>query len=84
MSLLFLRTGERVTYEVTYEHRRQVETVIDELALRLLDEEDWQPQCGEQCGQCAYARYCSAVEAEPEPLPEVRQKTRKLQLCLSF
>ena len=84
MSLLFLRTGERVTYEVTYEHRRQVEAVIGELALRLLDEEDWQPRCGEQCGQCAYARYCSAVEAEPEPLPEVRQKTRKLQLCFSF
>ncbi|MEM1241540.1 MAG: PD-(D/E)XK nuclease family protein [Cyanobacteria bacterium P01_H01_bin.26] len=84
MSLLFLRTGERVTYEVTYEHRRQVEAVIGELALRLLDEEDWQPQCGEQCGQCAYARYCSAVEAEPEPLPEVQQKVRKLQLCLGF
>ncbi|NEQ53605.1 MAG: PD-(D/E)XK nuclease family protein, partial [Leptolyngbya sp. SIO3F4] len=84
MSLLFLRTGERVTYEVTYEHRRQVETVIGELALRLREEEAWQPSCGEQCGQCAYARYCSAVEVEPEPLPEVRQKSRKLQLCFSF
>ena len=84
MSLLFLRTGERVTYEVTYEHRRQVEAVIGDLALRLLDEEDWQPQCGEQCGQCAYARYCSAVEVEPEPLPEVQKKTRKLQLCFNF
>ena len=28
MSLLFLRTGERVTYEVTYGHRQQVEMVI--------------------------------------------------------
>ena len=84
MSLLFLRTGERVTYEVTYEHRRQVEAVIGELALRLLEEEDWQPKCGKQCGQCAYARYCSAVEAKPEPLPEVQRKLRKLQLCFSF
>ena len=73
-----------MTYEVTYGHRRQVEAVIGDLALRLLDDEAWQPRCGEQCGKCAYARYCSAVEAEPEPLPEVRQKTRKLQLCFSF
>ena len=84
MSLLFLRTGERVTYEVTYEHRQQVEMVIGELALRLLEQKDWQPSCGEQCGQCAYARYCSAVDAEPEPLPEVQRKSRRLQLCFSF
>ncbi|ESA32472.1 family exonuclease [Leptolyngbya sp. Heron Island J] len=36
MSLLFLRTGGRVTYEVTYEHRRQVEAVIGELACEVL------------------------------------------------
>lgn len=84
MSLLFLRTGEWITYKVTDEHRQQVETVIGELALRLLDEREWSPNCGDQCGQCAYARYCSAVKANPESLPEGQRKARKLQLCFSF
>ena len=80
MTLLFLRTGERVTYEATDKHREQVQVVVDELAQRLLDRNEWEPRCGEQCAQCSYARYCSAVTQQPEV---AMQKERKLQLCLS-
>ena len=80
MTLLFLRTGERVTYEATDRHREQVQAVVDELAQRLLEEDEWESRCGKQCAQCSYARYCSAVTQQPEAAV---QKERKLQLCLS-
>ncbi|MEL7504646.1 MAG: PD-(D/E)XK nuclease family protein [Cyanobacteria bacterium J06554_6] len=83
MTLLYLRTDERITYEASLEHRQQVIAVIDELAQQLLTGTEWQPNCGEQCSQCAYARYCPAVQPQPEPLT-VPQKPRKLQLCLGL
>lgn len=81
MSLLYLRTGERVSYEVSEKHKYQVNAVISELAQRLREEHEWQPSCGNQCNQCQYARYCPAVAQKPEV---VAQKPRKLQLCLSL
>ena len=83
MTLLYLRTGERVTYEASPVNKQHVITVIDDLAQRLLAETEWQPNCGEQCKQCTYSRYCSAIQLQPEPLL-VAQKPRKLQLCLSL
>ena len=65
MSLLYLRTGERVSYEASEEHKQQVTSVISELAQGLREESEWQP-CGTQCGQCQYARYCPAVAQKPE------------------
>ena len=79
MTLLFLRTGERVTYEATDEHRQQVQAVVCELAQRLREEDKWEPRCGAQCARCSYARYCPAVTHQPETAV---QKERKLQLCL--
>ena len=81
MSLLYLRTGDRITYEVSEANKQQVKTVITALAKRLLDKEDWQPCCGVQCKQCAYAQYCSAMSPQPEA---VMPRKRKLQLCLSL
>ena len=81
MTLLFLRTGERVIYEATDEHRQQIQVVVCELARRLREENEWEPRCGEQCSQCQYARYCPAVALKPEA---TAQKERKLQLCLSL
>ena len=81
MSLLYLRTGERVSYEASEEHKHQVNSVISELAQRLREESEWQPRCGNQCSQCHYARYCPAVTRKPEV---AMQKPRKLQLCLSL
>ena len=81
MSLLYLRTGERVSYEASEAHKQQVNSVISELAQRLREESEWQPKCGNQCGHCQYARYCPAVARKPEAAV---QKPRKLQLCLSL
>ncbi|MEL6353546.1 MAG: PD-(D/E)XK nuclease family protein [Cyanobacteria bacterium J06627_28] len=80
MTLLFLRTGERVTYEATDDHRQQVQSVINELAQRLRGENEWEQRCGKQCARCSYARYCPAVAQQPEAAV---QTERKLQLCLS-
>ena len=81
MSLLYLRTGKRVSYEASEAHKQQVNLVISELAQRLLEESEWQPKCGEQCSQCQYARYCPVMSQQPEA---VEQKPRKLQLSLGF
>lgn len=81
LSLLFLRTGERISYEASEEHKQQVQAVISELAQRLREECEWQPLCGEQCRSCQYARYCPALQPRPEP---VVAAPRKLQLCLSL
>ena len=81
LSLLFLRTGERISYEATEEHKQQVTSVIGELAQRLREEQEWQPSCGSQCNQCQYARYCPAVAQKPEV---AMQRPRKLQLSLGL
>ena len=81
MTLLYLRTGDRISYEANEAHKQQVEAVINELAQRLREEQEWQPRCGEQCSRCQYARYCPALQARPEPVVAV---PRKLQLCLSL
>lgn len=84
MSLIYLRTGDRVSYDATPDHRRYVESVISDLALQLRHDRRWQPFPGTQCDRCAYARYCPAIQAEPEPLPEEAKPEPQLQLALSI
>ena len=84
LSLLYLRTGEKISFDVTDNHRRQVEDLIGELAVQLRHDQTWSPFPGEQCDRCAYSRYCPAVRAEPEPLPEEAQREPGLQLVLSI
>lgn len=83
MSLLYLRTGQVVTFEATAEHRTKVEAIVGEMALKLLRDEDWQPHCGAECDRCLYARYCPAMSEQPEVLPErAARKRRGIQLSL--
>jgi len=84
LTLLYLRTGEQLSFEVTPNHRQQVETVIGELALQLRHDRRWLPFPGEQCDRCAYARYCPAIQADPAPLPEDARPEPGLQLVLSI
>jgi len=84
LSLLYLRTGEKFSYEVTPQHRQQVEAVVGDLALQLRQDRRWVPFPGEQCDRCAYARYCPAIHADPEPLPDDAKPEEGLQLALSF
>jgi putative RecB family exonuclease len=83
LSLLFLRTGEKMRYEATPSHQQRVQAVVSELAVKLRDDQTWMPTPGQQCDRCAYSRYCSAVNSTPVPLP-VLQKSPELQLALSL
>lgn len=84
LSLIYLRTGEKICYEATASHRRRVESVISDLAIELRQDREWMPFPGAQCDRCAYARYCPAMRVEPDPLPEDAQPERGLQLVLSL
>ncbi|MBD2093688.1 PD-(D/E)XK nuclease family protein [Trichocoleus sp. FACHB-591] len=84
LSLIYLRTGENISFEVTPEHRQRVESAIGDLALRLRTDAAWEPTTGGHCDRCTYARYCPGVQAEPEPLPMDAKPRPELQLALSL
>jgi putative RecB family exonuclease len=84
MSLLYLRTGEKISFEATPEHRQRVQEVISELAVELRQDQRWLPFPSNQCDRCSYARYCPSMRAEPEPLPEDTRPEQGLQLVLSI
>jgi putative RecB family exonuclease len=84
LTILYLRTGDQVSFDVTPNHQQQVEAIIGELALQLRQDRRWLPFPGEQCDRCAYARYCPAIHADPEPLPDDAKPEPGLQLVLSI
>jgi putative RecB family exonuclease len=84
MSLLYLRTGEMISYEASPEHRQRVTEMIGDLALELRRDQRWLPFPGGQCDRCAYAKYCPAMRSQPEPLPEDTKPQKSLQLVLSL
>lgn len=83
LSLLFLRSGEKIRFEAAPAHKQRVETMIGNLAVRLRYDRGWEPTPGRQCDRCTFARYCSAVSANPAPLPESHAKSQ-LQLALNL
>ena len=82
LTLIFLRAGESLSFEVTQAHQAQVQQLISGLALRLRNDSEWEPSPGEHCGRCTYQKYCGAVCAEPEPLPEGGRGRKQVQLVL--
>lgn len=84
LSFLYLRTGEKVSFDVTPEHKQQVEVMIRDLASQLRTDRNWKPIVGKHCTRCAYSRYCPAMQIEPEPLPEDAKPEQELQLVLSL
>ncbi|MBE9177637.1 PD-(D/E)XK nuclease family protein [Oculatella sp. LEGE 06141] len=84
MSLLYLRSGEKISFEATPDHRHCVESMISDLAVELRSDRRWQPFPGNQCNRCAYSRYCPAVQADPEPIPDDARPEQGLQLVLSI
>jgi putative RecB family exonuclease len=83
LSLLFLRTGEKVCFKATKNHRQQVQKIIGDLAVRLRHDRAWEPRTGKQCDRCTFARYCPAITASPCPVPETTAKPQ-LQLALNL
>jgi putative RecB family exonuclease len=88
MSLLFLRTGELITYLATPAHKERVLDSVSDLAKKLQTDQDWEPITGKHCDRCGYRRYCKAVNPDPEPLPEGLKtpchSSRQIQLALSL
>lgn len=84
MSLLYLRTAEKFSFDATPKHKQLVETTISELAFKLRTDELWEALPGEHCSRCTYSRYCGAVQEHPEPLPENVKTPRQIQLVLNL
>ncbi len=84
LSLLYLRTGEKFSFDATPKHKQLVEATIGELAFKLLKDELWEASPGEHCARCTYSRYCGAIQEHPEPLPENAKTPRQMQLVLNF
>ncbi|MCU0518030.1 MAG: PD-(D/E)XK nuclease family protein [Oscillatoria sp. Prado101] len=84
LSLIYLRTGETFSFDASPEYKEMAEETITEIALRLREECQWEPASGEQCAKCYYARYCPAVQDEPQPLPADAKPPKPLQLVLDF
>lgn len=84
LSLIYLRTGDKVCFEATPFHKERVKTIIGELAMQLRHDQKWKPFPGQQCDRCAYAKYCPAVSIAPAPLPEDARPAPQLQLALSI
>ncbi|MEB3355927.1 MAG: PD-(D/E)XK nuclease family protein [Synechococcales bacterium] len=84
LSLIYLRTGEKMSFDATPLHRERVKALVSDLAVQLRHDRSWQPFPGQQCDRCAYARYCPAVQATPDPLPEEARPEPQLQLALSL
>jgi len=84
LSLIYLRSGDQVSFEVTPDHRQRVKDVIETLALELRDAGPWKPRSGNQCDRCTYLRYCPALQKNPVPLPKGSKPERRLQLALAI
>ncbi|NEQ97436.1 MAG: PD-(D/E)XK nuclease family protein [Cyanothece sp. SIO2G6] len=84
LSLIYLRTGEKISFNATPFHRERVKSVISELAMQLRHDQRWVPFPGSQCDRCAFAKYCTAACPEPEPLPEEAKPEPQLQLAFNL
>lgn len=85
LSLIYLRTGEKVSFEATDEHKQLVKATIGKIALQLRYDCQWEPVPeAKKCQTCSYSSYCSAVTENPLPLPDYAKPERDLQLVLGF
>ena len=83
LSLLFLRSGEKVQYRADLRHRQQVLRILKDLAWQVRHDTSWHPKPGQQCQSCTYSQYCVAVNRDPQPEPQ-GEKVRSLQLALKL
>lgn len=49
LSLLYLRTGEKISFAASADHKQQVSALIGRLAGRLRTDNEWEPTPGQQC-----------------------------------
>jgi putative RecB family exonuclease len=83
LTLIFLRSGESLSFDVTPDHQAQVRSLISDLATKLRTDAEWKPNEGGHCDRCTYQKYCTAKTCKPEPLPEGGRSVRQVQLSLA-
>jgi putative RecB family exonuclease len=83
LTLIFLRSGESLSFDVTPGHQAQVRGLISDLATKLRTDAEWKPNEGRHCDRCTYQKYCTAKTCEPEPLPEGGRVPKQVQLVLA-
>jgi putative RecB family exonuclease len=83
LTLLFLRTGERVRYRVTQRHQRQAVQMISQLATQLRHAKNWEANPGSHCSSCSFSCYCAAANHQPIALP-ITEPLKNLQLAFGF
>lgn len=69
LTLIYLRTGEVMHYEIGPPQKQRVEALIQALALELLHDRQWGAKTGGHCDQCAFRQHCPAVTPEPVEIP---------------
>ena len=84
LSLIYLRTGEKFSFNATPFHRERVKSLIGEMAMQLRHDRHWPPFPGGQCNRCAFLKYCTAAHPDPEPLPENAKPEPQLQLAFNL
>jgi putative RecB family exonuclease len=84
LTLLYLRSGKCVSFDVTQAQREEVRSLISDLATKLRADAEWKPSEGGHCDRCTYQKYCTAKTCEPEPLPEEARDLRQVQLTLGM
>jgi putative RecB family exonuclease len=82
LSLLYLRTGEKIRFVASRQHKKRALEVVSDLAVKLRQDEAWVPTPGKGCDRCSYSRYCSAMPGQTTALPEALRPARSLQLAL--
>ncbi len=82
--IIYLKSGERVSYLVTEGHREIIRQLIGDLARSIKGDEVWSPCRGDQCKSCNYKRFCSDWYPEPDPLPDDVSAPRPVQRTLSL
>lgn len=84
LSLLFLRSGEKVRYRTSDRQKRKVLRVLKDLAWQVRHENHtWDTKPGQHCKGCSYSQYCTAVNQTPTPEP-IGIKIPSLQLAFNL
>ncbi len=66
VSHIYLKKGESLTFETRAEQREIAKKKIEELALRLTTDQEFQATPGEHCSSCGCRKYCHAMVKYPQ------------------
>ena len=80
--LIYLKTGELISYPVTDEHRAMSRELMANLAQAIKSDQEWTPCPGDHCDKCSFKIHCPVWNSEPIPLPEETRQAKPVQFSL--